>query len=118
MSKRADANKNLSKVAKILLEDPLKTEREIAKETWLGKSTVNRQKQELGQNGAKDDRIKGLLDKDLDILNMIQAQKIEELQQKKVSHSDIDKWENTANKRRIMFWEKDESEEKTIFIIQ
>lgn len=118
MPKRTDSQKNLAKVAKAVLEDPLKTEREIAEETWLGKSTVNRQKQELGQNGTKDDRIKGLLDWDLDILKMIQTQKRERLAKWQVSDGNIDSWENTANKRRMMFGEKDEGDGKTIFVIQ
>ncbi len=48
---RTDKRKNVGKVAEKLIENPNKTEREIAKETWLWKSTVNRAKQELGQTG-------------------------------------------------------------------
>lgn len=62
---RIDKAKNIAKVAKTLLENPLQTEREIAEDTWIWKWTVNRAKQELGQIGAKDDRIIWITDKDL-----------------------------------------------------
>ena len=115
---RADADKNKLKVAKELLKNPLQTEREIVESTWLGKWTVHRQKKELEKNGAKDDRIKGLLDWDMEILQIIQSQKKERLAGKDVSNRDIDTWENTANKRRIMFGEKDEWDDDKPIIIQ
>lgn len=54
---RVDKRKNIWKVAEVIIENPNKTEREIAKETWIWKSTVNRAKEELGQTGAKDPTI-------------------------------------------------------------
>lgn len=62
---RVDKKKNVSKVAKELLKNPLSTEREIEEKTWVWKSTVNRIKQEMGQIGAKDTKIIHITDKDL-----------------------------------------------------
>ena len=71
---RVDKAKNIAKVAKTLLENPLQTEREIAEDIDIGKSSVNRLKNELGQIGAKDDRIIGITDKDLSILTIGQRE--------------------------------------------
>ena len=49
MTNRADKKKSVAKVAKSLINSPLQTVREIAKETWLWSSTVGRVTQELGQ---------------------------------------------------------------------
>lgn len=63
---RMDRHKNIAKVATAILNNPLQTEREIAKSTWIGKGTAHRAKQELGQIGAKDDRILWICDKDIE----------------------------------------------------
>lgn len=47
---RTDKRKNVWKVAEVLAVNPNKTDREIAKETGIWKSTVNRAKEELGQS--------------------------------------------------------------------
>lgn len=60
---RTDKRRNVGKVAEILAINPNKTEREIAKETWIGRWTVNRAKQELEQTGAKDPTIAYIVDK-------------------------------------------------------
>lgn len=70
---RTDKRKNVGKVAEKLIENPNKTEREIAKETWLWKSTVNRAKQELGQTGAKDPTIAYIVEKSKERIKAAQA---------------------------------------------
>lgn len=70
MTERKDKARNRAKVIKAKLKNPLKTEREIAKETNVSKSTVNRISQELGQWGTKDDRILWICDKDLEIVKL------------------------------------------------
>lgn len=68
---RTDKKKNISKVAKELLNNPLLTEREIAENTWLWNWTIHRAKEELEQIGAKDPKIIHITDKDLEnIVNM------------------------------------------------
>lgn len=67
-SPRKDKLKNISKVAPEILKNPLKTERDIEKETGVGKSTINRIKQELGQAGAKSEFVLEVLEKDKAII--------------------------------------------------
>lgn len=71
---RVDKQKNIAKVAKELLTNPLQTEREVAENTWIWRWTVNRAKQELEQNGAKDDRILWITDTDLSIVTIGQRE--------------------------------------------
>lgn len=83
MTERKDKARNRAKVIKAKLKSPLKTEREIAKETKVSKSTVNRVSKELGQNGTKDKRILWICDKDLEIITLGQELILEKLNNKK-----------------------------------
>lgn len=62
---RVDAKKNQWKVAKAILEKPLATYMEIAKETWLGKSTVWEHVRQLPKS-EKDVRIINITETDLE----------------------------------------------------
>lgn len=70
---RTDKAKNIAKVAKALLENPLQTEREIADNTWVSHWTAHNLKAEVGQIWAKDWRIIGITDKDLENIEAMQA---------------------------------------------
>lgn len=65
---RVDKAKNTSKVLKEVIKNPLLTEREIAKNTWIWKSSVNRAKQEMGQIGSKSDIILEICDLDINLV--------------------------------------------------
>lgn len=82
-TERKDKARNRAKVIKAKLKSPLKTEREIAKETKVSKSTVNRISQELGQRGTKDERILWICDKDLEIITVGQKLILKKLWDKK-----------------------------------
>ena len=69
---RSDKLKNRAKVIKATLKNPLKNQREIAKDQWISKSSVNRIQQEMGQTGTKDDRILWICDADLEIIKLWQ----------------------------------------------
>lgn len=69
---RSDKKKNIAKVAKSLVENPLQTEREVAESLWINHATVNRAKQELQQIAPKDDRIVWITDKDLQNIILMQ----------------------------------------------
>lgn len=71
---RADKAKNIAKVAKVALKNPLASQREIADEANVWLWTANRIKQELEQNGTKDERIIWITDKDLSILTIGQRE--------------------------------------------
>ena len=68
---RTDALKNKLKVVKSVVLNPLSTQREIAKDTWLSKTTVQEHLKEL-PNTTKDDRIIKITDADLKIVTLAQ----------------------------------------------
>lgn len=101
---RADKATNIAKVAKEILSNPLQTERQISEWLWIWAWTVNRAKQELEKNGAKDERIVWLTDWDFDLMKLFQQEKFTRMQSpEKVNDNDLDKWENTATKRYSLF---------------
>ena len=65
---RNDKAKNTAKVLKEVIKNPLATEREIAKESWVSKSSVNRAMQEVGQIGAKSEIILEICDLDINLV--------------------------------------------------
>lgn len=72
---RTDKIKNLSKVAKAVIKNPLQTVREISDKTWVSKSSVATYlSQDLDKLGLKDDRILWITDKDLSILTIGQRE--------------------------------------------
>jgi len=102
---RTDKKKNIDKVAAALAVNPLATEREIADMTDVSKSAVNRAKEEAGQAGAKDDRIKTLTDKDYDLTLAVvelQAKRLEDTPEK-INNSDLNRWGETSAKRYSIF---------------
>lgn len=100
---RSDKRKNKLKITKQVLNNPLLSQREIAKKTWLGKTTVQEHLQNIKM--TKDDRIIGLTDKDFELMLDIQLEKKRRLKEEKdqLNNNDIDKWENTATKRYSLF---------------
>ena len=70
---RKDKLKNQAKVIKAVLKNPLATQNELVKKTWLSKGTVNKNMQEIDQNWPlteKDDRILWICDKDFEMINL------------------------------------------------
>lgn len=61
---RTDAKINQWKIAKIVLKSPLKTERQIAQEANLSKTTVHEHLSEIKK--TKDDRIISICDTDIE----------------------------------------------------
>ena len=117
---RADKKASVDKIAASLAKNPLQSEREIARDTWVSKSSVNRLKEEAGQTGAKDLRIQNLLDKDVELMKLIQIEKFRRLneEKEKVNNSDIDKWEATATKRKAIFGNNDDEKVNDNITIQ
>lgn len=71
---RADKKRNIAKVAKSILKNPLKTQREIANELNISVWNVNDKLNKLEQEAKKDDRIIGITDKDIE--NIIKMQQV------------------------------------------
>lgn len=63
---RTDKAINHNKVAKDVLLNPLKTQRDRAEDLWLGKTTIQEHLQEV--KTTKDDRILFITDTDLNIV--------------------------------------------------
>ena len=89
---RSDKLKNRAKVIKATLKNPLKSQREIAKEQWVSDRTVWRVQAEMSHNVAKDDRIIWICDKDLEIIKLWQAELERRLKDKKAL-SKMRSWE-------------------------
>ncbi len=79
-------DKNVWKVAKVLIKNPHATQREIVEEAWIAKNTVIKAKRELSQNWTKDETIAYIVDKSKKRIKRSQAlfdRYIEEVEEKK-----------------------------------
>ena len=114
MIERSDKKSNIDKVEASLAKNPLQSEREIAKDTWIGNWTVNRAKKELEQNGAtKDNRIVNLTNKDFELMQLIQERKFDRMKDKNnpVNDSDVNNWDKEAKARYTIFrWDATDGE--------
>jgi len=72
MKERVDAKINKAKIVKEILKNPLQSQRQIAKKTWLGKTTVQEHSKSI--NTTKDGRIAWICNKDLDNVNLWQKE--------------------------------------------
>lgn len=104
---RIDKARNTAKVLKEVLKKPLQTDRELEKELWIWKSSVNRAKQELGQIGTKSDIILEICDLDI---NLVKSW-LKELQRRFNDEEEIKKIRPTEISQVI----KDSSSRYTIF---
>ena len=101
---RVDKRKNVEKVIISKIKNPLKTQREIAKETWLWLWTVSRAVSELEQNGTKDERIITLTEWDFEQQLRIQQIKNQRLDNpEKINNKDLNTREEFAMKRYSVF---------------
>lgn len=117
---RADKTLNLDKVAASVAKNPMQTQRQISEDTWLSIWNVNNKLKDVEQYAKNDERIQTLLDGDVLIMEMIQKKKLSRLNvewTEEVNNKDIDTWENTAVKRRAIFWEKKEWDDRVTFIL-
>ena len=69
---RTDKRKNVGKVAEVLIKNPNKTVREIAKETDLSIGAVHNSKKEVEQSWTKDPTIAYIVDKSKDRIKRAQ----------------------------------------------
>lgn len=105
MIERSDKRKNQDKVTASMIKNPLQSQREVAKDTWLGLGTVNRGVDNMEQSGTKDDRVISLTDKDFELMQLIQKRKFERMKDKvePVNDSDVNNWDKTAQARYSLF---------------
>ena len=69
---RKDKLKNLSKVAKVAIKEPLLTRDKIAEKAWVSQWTASNMLKELDESWRKDDRIIWITNKDLEIVKLWQ----------------------------------------------
>ena len=79
---RADSKSNTVKVAKEVLKNPLKTQREIAEEAWVSVGTVNAKLNSLEQEGRKDPLISDICKTDIENVSLWQAELRRRLKEK------------------------------------
>lgn len=124
---RKDKLKNKAEVAKALIKNPVLTDRQVEKETWVSKSAANRARQELGQDGTKDiDIMKQILETDnaiIDLVNQYQLDSIIDLVEagEKLTLQDQKiLWDlaNNSTKRKAIFdnGDRGDDDNKTITI--
>lgn len=110
---RVDKTKNKIKVIKELLRDPLQTEREIAKNGNMAKTTVHRAKQEMDQIGPKSNIIDEIIKKDAEIVKLVQDELKKRIKDDptKVSTRDIiSAWDVSAKRYTIFKWDVTDKE--------
>lgn len=110
---RVDKTKNKIKVIKELLKNPLQTNREIAKNANIWKSTVNVLQKELGQIRTKSNIIDEIIKKDAEIVKLSQAELQKRIKNNpaKVSTRDIiSAWDVSAKRYMIFKWDATDDE--------
>ena len=107
---RSDKIKNKAKVIAIKLSNPLASEREVAEKAWVWNGTSHRILKDMEQNGAsidsiKIDAIEKIIQKDLTIVELAQAELEKRLKHKPedMSARDIIASADTSAKRYSLF---------------
>lgn len=77
---RVDKKKNISKITKEILINPLQTQRELASKIWIWKTTVQENLKDI--KATKDDRIVSITDTDIKIVELWQREIDRRLQDK------------------------------------
>lgn len=94
---RTDKRKNVGKVAEVLIKNPNKTVREIAKETDLSIGAVHNSKKEVEQSWTKDPTIAYIVDKSKERIKTAQAI-FDRYIQESANKETLEKWDITLVK--------------------
>ena len=98
---RTDKRKNVGKVAEVLIKNPNKTVREIAKETDLSIGAVHNSKKEVEQSWTKDPTIAYIVDKSKDRIKRAQRifdrylDEVEEKEKLERADNSVDEFDST-----------------------
>lgn len=105
-SNRSDKKKNISKVLKTVIKEPLSNYREIAKKTWLSLGSVSAQMKDIEQNWTKIPEIQEICENDFNILKLVQKETSRRLQSPEFeSFTDIIRaWAESAKRYTIFKW--------------
>ena len=109
---RVDKKKNVSRVLKEAIKNPLKWQENIAKDLWLWLWTVNRAFQEMEKNGNinKIPEIQDICADDFQIVKLTQKETIRRLKDeeeiKKITLQDLNRaWEVSTKRYSIFKWD-------------
>ena len=128
---RGDKIRNRAKVLKEIIKDPTQSQRDIAKKTGLGKTTVKEHLENL-PNTTKNDHIEKVIESDAKIVELwqkilLQRMQLAEEDPKAVSTRDIISATDLSGKRRMLlkwditddnWWLKDMSNLKDMTLDQ
>lgn len=106
MKQRSDKKKNIDKVTASLIKNPLQSNREIEKDTWISRTTVWKVKANLDKGWhSKDNRVISLTDWDFRMMQRIQNEKNRRMDEEKgdLNNSDLNQWDKTAQARYTLF---------------
>lgn len=109
---RSDKAKNISKVLKEVIKNPLQTQRDIAQNTWLWLWTVNRALEDMEQIGTNE-KIIDLVKLDIELQELATAEMVRRIRNEteKVNNQDIVRFNETAFKRSQLLWMKNSDKE-------
>lgn len=116
---RTDKKKNMIKVLKEVINEPLQSQRDIAEKTWLWLWTVNGCLNQLEQSWTlKEKKIVDFVDLDLELQELCTREMIRRAkdQTAEVNNQDIVRFNETAFKRSQILWMKDKWWDSTIII--
>ena len=104
---RVDKLKNKAKVIAKVIANPLATERELAKDTWLWNWTIHNHLKDIEQNWAKSLAIEKIIDQDAKIVELAQKILLERMNTPdKVSTRDVISASDISARRYSIFkWE-------------
>lgn len=113
---RTDKAKNIAKVLKEVINNPLQSQRDIAENTWLWLWTVNRALDDMEQIGT-DEAIIDFVKLDMELQWFATKEMIRRLKEEKekVNNQDIVRFNETAFKRSQLLWLND-NEKKEIVV--
>lgn len=111
---RKDKLKNKVKVVKEAIKDPLATQDELATRAGVWKWTVNRNMQELEQNGLESEIMDRILSNDDQIIDLVNQIHLKEIQEKVKNNEKLTLqdhkllWDlaNNSTKRKAIFGDK------------
>ena len=109
---RSDKAKNISKVLKEVINNPLQSQRDIAESTWLSLWAVNSSLKEVEQTWTLN-KVVDLVALDIELQELATAEMVRRIKNdtEKVNNQDIVRFNETAFKRSQLLWLKDNKKE-------
>lgn len=125
MAVRKDKIKNKAEAVKALAKNPALTERELAKEMKTSKTTAHNHIKDIDQNWPESQIMDKILEMDDEIINLVNGLHLKEIKEKVKNNEKLTLqehkllWElaNNSTKRKAIFWDKKDGDDKVTFIL-